>query len=81
MDRIGRVVAALIGVSFLAFAAGVFLARVHAAPGWYYAAGLFLVGLGVLRMFSSTGGISVRDMGSDKRVGRKEGGHAPSPTA
>jgi hypothetical protein len=82
MDRVAQVAqvaASLVGVSLLAFAAGVFLARVHAVSGWYYAVGLFLVGLSVLRMLAPTIGISVRGVGSAKRLDRKEGSQAPSP--
>jgi hypothetical protein len=81
MDRVARVAASLIGVSVLAFAAGVFLARVNATPGWYYAVGLFLVGLGVLRMIAPTPGISVRGLGSNTGLRRKEGRHAHNPIA
>jgi hypothetical protein len=81
MDRVARVTASLVGVGLLAFAAGVFLVRVHAGSGWYYGVGLFLTGLGVLRMIAPTTGISMRGIGSNERLRRKDGGHAPSPIA
>jgi hypothetical protein len=81
MDRVARVTVSLIGVSVLAFAAGVFLASVHASSCWYYGVGLFLTGLGVLRMVAPTTGISVRGIGPDERLRRKDSGHAPSPIA
>jgi hypothetical protein len=39
----------------LAPAAGVFLARAHAANGWYVGVGLFLGGLGVWRTMAPPG--------------------------
>ncbi len=79
MDRIARTTAALAGVSVLAFAAGIFLAGVNAASGWYYVVGLFLAGLGVLRIFSPTVRASVHGPDTRKRVGQKESAHRPSP--
>jgi hypothetical protein len=79
MDRVARIAASLVGVGVLAFAAGVFLARVHATSGWYYAAGLFLVGLGVLRILAPTTGVSPHGLGPGKQIGQKENEHAPNP--
>ena len=79
MEHITRIAASLAGVAILAFAAGIFLASVDATSAWYYAVGLPLVCLGVLRMFAPTMGVSTRSFGPGKRSGQKESGHTPSP--
>jgi hypothetical protein len=81
MDRLARITASLVGVSALAFAAGFFLTRVNAASGWYYSTGLCLVGLGVLRMFALSGGVSPLNDVLVKRQPHKDASHAPSPLA
>jgi hypothetical protein len=81
MDRLARIAASLVGVSILAFAAGFFLARVNATPGWYYGVGLCLVALGVLRMFAPTTGIAPLGFSLIKRQRHKDGDRAPSPVA
>lgn len=60
IERLKLLIAVLVGISIPACAAGVFLARVHAGPGWYDAVGIFLAGLGVFRVMFPNVGIPVR---------------------
>lgn len=78
MERVGRLIFSFAGVSFLAFAAGLFLAGIKAGIGWYYAAGLLLTGLVVFRTLVPSAGISV---GWIKRLTGKDHTRLPHPTA
>ena len=78
MERITQLIGTLIGVSVLAFAAGVFLMRVDAGFGWYYAVGLLLTGLAVLRTLVPSAGLSGSRI---KGLWRKDSAHMPHPTA
>jgi len=46
---------ATVAMCVLGSLTGVFLASVHAAPGWYTAAGVFLAGLGAWRTLAPPG--------------------------
>ncbi len=77
MERIAQLIGTLVGVSVLAFAAGVFLVRVEAGLGWYYGVGLLLTGLAVLRTLVPSAGLSGRRI---KGPWRKDSAHVPHST-
>ena len=81
MDRVVQLICALVGISFLAFAAGVALARAGAGMGWYYGVGLLLVCVGVFRTLEPTAGISVRRFKRLRRRRGKDHTHVPRPTS
>jgi hypothetical protein len=78
MERIAQLIGTLVGVSVMAFAAGVFLVRVDAGFGWYYGVGLLLTGLAVLRALVPSAGLSWRRI---KRLRHKDNAQVPHPTA
>lgn len=81
VERMMQIVGWILGVSVLAFAAGICLGTLNAGVGWYYGIGLVLAGVGAFRVLVPTGGISPKAFGPTLR--RHKGDHAgtPHPTA
>lgn len=55
MERLKMFLVAAVAMCALGSLTGVFLASVHAAPGWYTAAGIFLAGVGTWRTLAPPG--------------------------
>ncbi len=81
VERIAQVVAWILGMSVLGFAAGICLGTLHAGVGWYYGVGLALAGIGAFRVLEPTGGISPKALGSAWRRHKGDRAGTPHPTA
>lgn len=81
-QRMMQFLFSLAAVSVLSFAAGITLAELEAARGWYYGIGLALTALGVFRTLNPpTVGISLSGLRWSRPGHHKDHVGTPHPTA